>query len=490
MRKLVVVLLVLCALLSAGASTAAATAAPGTLAFGFSDDAAMKAFPSAAPLAVSAGMSYARVFIGWSNVARARPANPRDPNDPAYNWSDVDRKLAPYAGTGLEVIAQLWMTPSWANGGQAPNHYPSNAADFGDFAYAAALRYPQIHLWLPVNEPNLPSSAQPTTVPAYEAMLRAAYAGIKAAAPDDQVVAGPLSHMLGDPATDTWAWASQLAADHVPMDAFAVNPYPGWTNPIAVRSPYRFDIWDLPALWRMVGVPVIVAEYGWSTELVSEDQQAAWLADAVRVARCTPGLERFTLWGFHDHPVDPGTPLNGSDNWTHFGLLHADGTPKPALASFEQAVSEPLDCAAVGVEAGAPPGWTPLAVADQPAAPVTDTTAQGPATIEASVPGTVAATSPRAVLHARLLRLGTTHGSWWALVSTGAPARVGATIDRLLVHRTRVVRTLRAPLRGMTGVRRVSLGRLRAGARFRLALEFHPQQGGVIELARIFRTPG
>jgi hypothetical protein len=482
------VLLVVLAGATAGASTASAS---GTLAFGFSDDAAMKAFPSAAPLAVSAGMSYARVFIGWSNVARARPANPRDPNDPAYNWADVDRKLAPYAGTGLEVIAQLWMTPSWANGGQAPNHYPADPADFEDFAYAAALRYPQIHVWLAVNEPNLPSSAQPTTVPAYEAMLRAAYAGIKAAAPGDEVVAGPLSHMLGNPATDTWAWASQLAADHVPMDAFAVNPYPGWSNPISVRSPNRFDIWDLPALWRMVGVPVIVAEYGWSTDLVTEDEQAAWLADAVRVARCTPGLARFTLWGFHDHPLDPDEPLNGTDNWTQFGLLHADGTPKPALAAFEQAASEPLDCVAVGVEAGAPSGWTPLAVADQPSVPITGAFAEAPPPVlGTTAAGTHGETSTTSRLGARMLRLGRTHGRWWALVSTGEEARVDGRVVRLFKHRTRVQRTLRAPARGMSGVRRIALGKLRAGTRFRVLLKFHPQRGSVIELVRVLRTPG
>src|SRR5262249_26319887 len=168
------------------------------------------------------------------------------------------------------------------------------------------------------------------------------YAAVKAANPADQVVAGSTSRDLGDPGDprDAWTWARTLAADGMPMDGYAVHPYPNWTQPISERGDRRLDIWDLPLLASIVHVPVMAMEYGWSTAVISEERQAEWLSDAIRVARCTPGLTRFTLWGFHDHP-GPGT--TDGDQWGKFGLLREDGTPKPALAAVETARHEDPD---------------------------------------------------------------------------------------------------------------------------------------------------
>src|SRR4051794_41911320 len=113
MRRFLPALLVLAGLLCASP----AAAQPGVLRIGFADDAAMIAYPGSAQVAVQAGFSYARIYLSWADVARSRPADPRNPADPAYDWSEVDRTLAPYAGTGLEIMAQLWRTPAWAHGG-------------------------------------------------------------------------------------------------------------------------------------------------------------------------------------------------------------------------------------------------------------------------------------------------------------------------------------------------------------------------------------
>jgi hypothetical protein len=485
-----------------------AAAAPGTLRIGFSDDSAMRAFPASAPVAVDAGLSFARVFIGWSDVATRRPLHPRDPNDPAYDWSSVDANLAPYAGTHLEIVAQLWLTPAWASGNPSPKDYPLAPADFGDFAYAAALRYPQIHTWMPVNEPNSPTSVERDTVAAYEPMLRAAYAGVKAAAPEDAVVAGPLARWLGNPETDAWLWATRLVQDGVPMDAFAVNPYPEWNLPMSERSASRIDIWDLPALARLVGVPVIVGEFGWTTEIASESQQAAWLADAIRVARCTPGLASFTLWGFHDHPQGPGDPP-GNDTWGHYGLLRADGSPKPSLATVEQAMREPLDCAAVGAAAGAPSGWTPLAEAD-----VVLTARDGPVGVLSRAATASSATGrsasqldvsdafSRAVAIAlanplnrpgsrpQLLRVAWIARQWRAIIRVRMPVAASARVERPRKgKRALLVRRILPPRALGSGLRRVPLGRgLPRNRLLVVRIICRAANGSSVALARSFVT--
>ena len=355
--RLAVLVALLCLPLVAVAAPGASGAAAPALRFGFTDDQGIQAFPASVPIARKAGLTFARVYVGWADVATRRPVHPRDPNDPAYDWSVPDATIAPYKGTGVELMGALWRVPAWANGGNPPIVWPLDARDYGDFAYAASKRYPQITWWLPYNEPNLRAFAQPDTVQAYEPVERAVYAAIKQADPRDSVAAGSLARNTGAPEHDVWLWARTLHDDGVPMDGFAVHPYPGWTQPISVRDPaHRFDIWDLAALGRLVGVPVLSMEFGWSTKpgFVSYADQAAWLRDAIWVARCTPGLARFTLWGFHDHQTPPGAD---PDFWGQFGLLDAQSQPKPALAAVHDAIAAPLACDPASAPAGAPAGW-------------------------------------------------------------------------------------------------------------------------------------
>jgi hypothetical protein len=350
---------------SAAAQRDATTANPQGVPFAISDDAAQRAFPSELVVAHALGVSAARAYVDWSTVAPQRPAQPRNPADPSYDWKTLDADIARYRGAGLEVQFAFWHVPAWANGGAPPNAWPLNPQDLGDFAYAVALRYPHVRLFYDWNEPNTRMFAVPNTVEAYEPMARAVYAGVHAANPAARVAAGNLARYR-DAGRDPATWAARLHADAVPMDLFGIHPYPLRRAPLAMRDPLnRIDLLDAPALARLAGVPVIVSEFGWSSDDAGPDQQAEWSAQAIEVARCTPGLAGFVFWGFHDHPVPLGaTP----DPWVRFGWLDATGQPKPVLYSALDALRAPLDCAAVAKAAGAPPGWPLLSAIPPPAA--------------------------------------------------------------------------------------------------------------------------
>jgi hypothetical protein len=342
----------------------ATTANPQGLPFAISDDAAQRAFPSELFVAHAIGISGARAYVDWAQIAPVRPLHPRDPGDPAYNWSTLDADVARYTRAGLQVQLAFWHVPPWANGGAAQNVWPLNPQDLGDFAYAAARRYPQVHLFYDWNEPNVQQFALPNTVQAYEPMARAVYAGVHAADPLARVAAGNLARYR-DAGRDPAAWAAQLHADSVPMDFFGIHPYPLRRAPLSVRDPtHRIDLLDVPALARLAGVPVIVSEFGWSSDDAGAEDQAAWTAQAVEVARCTPGLAGFVFWGFHDHPVPPGIAPNP---WVRFGWLDAGGQPKPVFQAAVDALYAPLDCTAIGQVANAPAGW-PLTSTIPPAA--------------------------------------------------------------------------------------------------------------------------
>ena len=337
-----------------GAEPAAASEVRPEPIFGVADDAALRAYPAAIGVAHGIGLRAARMYVSWASVARARPANPRDPNDPAYDWSLNDADFANYTAAGLEVEIAFWQTPSWANGGRTDSYWADNPEDLADFAYATALRYPDVRIFYDWNEPNLRRYAQPNTIEAYEPRVRAVYRALHEAQPKAIVAVASLGHYR-DAGRDPVAWALRLKADGVPMDAYSVHAYPDPTKPLWQRdTAWRFDLWDVPALARILGVPVYVSEFGWSSDAADPDRQARWTAEAIRIARCSPGLERLILWGFHDHPVAPGARANP---WVRFGMLDGSGRPKPVLAAARRALNEPLSCDAVARSAGAPSGW-------------------------------------------------------------------------------------------------------------------------------------
>ena len=334
------------------ASAADDVATPVT--FAIADDAAQRAFPSELTSARSAGIGAARAYVGWAEIASRRPVKPRDPSDHAYDWAQTDADMARYGGAGLAVWIAFWRTPAWASGSLDSAVWPADPKDLEDFAFAVARRYPQVSVFMDWNEPNLKAYAKPNTIEAYEPMARAVYAGVKAAHPSAEVIAANLARYR-DNGRDPAAWAATLRADGVPMDAFGIHPYPDVSKPLAGRSPRaRIDLFDVPALARLAGVPVAVTEFGWSSQLAGEANQATWTAHAIAVARCTPGLSEFVFWGYHDHPVPAGqTP----DPWVRYGWLDAAGVPKPVAAAAHAALTGTPDCSTVAQADGAPAGW-------------------------------------------------------------------------------------------------------------------------------------
>jgi hypothetical protein len=164
------------------------------------------------------GAAVVRVDLRWDLVARSRPADARDPADPAYDWSAYDRIVTAANRVRERVLFTVWGTPEWARdpsvdvgtrfGPQAVR--PLHPGDLGLFATAAARRYAPlgVHLWEAWNEPNIPLFLRPQYVrragrwvaaaPAlYSAMLRAFYNGVKRVDPGARV-AGAVTAPVGD----------------------------------------------------------------------------------------------------------------------------------------------------------------------------------------------------------------------------------------------------------------------------------------------------
>ena len=391
-------LVVLVVLLGLGATAGEARALGLTL--GFSSDPALTGSTPAAtglwiPRAVQEGATMVRVNVTWSEVApidRPSSFNPADPASPGYDWSAVDASVRNLTSQGLQVVLTILSAPAWAEGPGAPSDvepgtWRPNAAQFANFATAAALRYdgrfpdplhpgaflPRVRYWQPWNEPNLAiylspqwtrvgSGWAPASPTIYRQLLNAFYRAVKRVSPSNFVVtAGTAPY--GDPPGgqrmppvefDRDLFCLRDDADLTPvscpdpphLDALSHHPYgiggPLWhaLNPDDAAVPDVYKIARvLHAAERVGHVLPAGPKQLWVTEIswnswppdpggVPIVEQAHWLEQALYVL-WRQGVDT-VLWL---QIVDaPPIPSYGSSYQS--GLYYIGGAPKPAAQAF------------------------------------------------------------------------------------------------------------------------------------------------------------
>jgi hypothetical protein len=289
-----------------------------------------------------------RFSLHWDAIAKSRPAAPSDPEDASYDWSAVDPVLDGLHQRGIEVVAQLMGTPSWANGGKPANYAPTSPTPFGAFAAAAAHRYPWISRWLVWNEPNQRLWLRPTSPAVYTTrLLNPAYSAIHAAIPGAQVAGGGTAPRGSIGGVSPVAWITGMHAAHARLDAYAHNPYPldpkreSPTSGGCTRCS-TITMATIGKLVRLVSVDfprarIWLTEYGYQSNPpdrllgVAPALQARYLADGAYVAYRAPRVDLLIHFLYRDEP---------SLARFQSGLVTIRDRSKPALAAFELPFAE------------------------------------------------------------------------------------------------------------------------------------------------------
>lgn len=345
-RASLVVVVAACAGLVLSASGSGAAKITRNVAFGVADDAWLShgsgTLASRLDELASLGPDVVRYTVRWDQVARKRPRNARDPDDPAYRWGDVDAILRGLRRHGIAPVVTLYGTPSWANGGRAPNWVPSSGKAFADFAYAAGTRYPWVRDWTIWNEPNRTVFQRPTSAKTYvETLLNPAYAELHAAISDVKVAGGVTAPRAGSAGVAPVPWIRAMGKAQAKLDAYAHNPYPGRPQSETPWGPkcvncQTITMADLERLEREVArafghKPIWLTEYGYQTNPpdlflgVSPDKQATYVSSAaLRVFRAQ-SVQMLIFFMVRDDPDPAG--------WQS-GFLTEDGAKKPSFAAF------------------------------------------------------------------------------------------------------------------------------------------------------------
>jgi hypothetical protein len=354
---------------TAGANTTKAIWGPSTL--GANNAACPTPDPcSAFPIYRELGVDVYQFQLNFNEIAPTPPADPRNPNDPAYKWpASVDTIVGEAAANGIQLAALIQFSPPWANGGRSLVWAPEPAA-FANFAYAASRRYPSIKLWMIWGEPIvgfnfLPMPPRSKRGPrTYGKILDKTYVALKQASPQDLVAGGStvthtLSGFRGSPVT--FIRYMRLKNGRMPrMDLLSHNPFearfprlrngpfnPGFgglsdidtlhkelvkiygkrgkKNRKGTRAAAAGKRVKVPRLW-LSEYTVVSDQIQFGGPFVTRAEQARWLSAAYAIAgsqKYVAGLGWFTLV---DQPEGPG--------FGNHGLMQRDGVRKPSFFAY------------------------------------------------------------------------------------------------------------------------------------------------------------
>ncbi len=288
----------------------------------------------------AAGIGWVRIDFNWFAI---------EFNQDAFNWGPYDAIAAAAEVRGLRVFATLAYTPQWATAGAQQTGVPANPADWYDFCFRAAQRYPSIQHWGMWNEANLDQFWEGTRQQYIDIILRNGADAIHAANPAAKVCAPEMAHLTsGD--QDWYYWLrdsiNQAAGkiDIVTHHLYDSDGHSDVTTKLAGTTTFGTnpDLWTLvaPSVREVLvntgwlGSPFWLTETGWGSDDVGEADQAAYytglLADWFTGLPNRNWLHRIFFYEIQDDPT-PGI--------TKWGILRSDLSEKPSYLSYQSFIT-------------------------------------------------------------------------------------------------------------------------------------------------------
>jgi len=310
----------------------------------------------------AAGATHTRESIAWYRV---------EPNRGQWTFSETDPWVAEAARQGLRITALLDGPPAWATGTTDHKVAPVEGqplADYANYARKLVERYgtngtfwtenpqlPKLPIveWDVWNEPYMQSYWHNTGAHAwpdpegYAQMFRMVASEARKADPNAKFMA---EVEISTTDANNEPFLSRMF-DAVPdlasyMDIASNHPYvhtdgrsPATCDPDVSDQSNRYNFCRVRTLRRILdregagATKLWLTEFGYSTcgscgkWQVSEATQAEYVHAAFRLLRQWDVADGFIWWVYKTGETDPG-----AEDW--MGLVHRDGSPKPAWAAF------------------------------------------------------------------------------------------------------------------------------------------------------------
>lgn len=298
----------------------------------------------------SLGITWVRIDFDWGNVQPKSSAT--------YDWTVYDPIVSAIVAHHLNVLGVIAYTPPWArspncDGGE--DCPPQDPAQFATYAASIAARYQSdgLHYWEIWNEPNdFDFWATKADCGAYTSLLKATYPAVKKVDAHAIIITAGLSPQSTDNVnispTDflncIYSDGGKNYFDAVGDHPYTFPQFPSnngnndWAN-MSQTSPSLRSIMiangdSAKKIWiTEFGAPTNGPDANW---YVSENQQAQMLVQAVQLYQTYDWAGPFFWYTLEDGSTATDT------NENFFGLIRADGSPKPAFSAFLNLINSGL----------------------------------------------------------------------------------------------------------------------------------------------------
>ena len=298
----------------------------------------------------ASGAGWERVNFWWNEI---QPDNATQ-HLPPQTISDT--QLQTELNAGMSVVGLLGNPPAWATrDGSTPANLRLPVDDPRN-AWASFVRYMvrtyagRINQWIIWNEPDIPPGIQGSTwagtVQEYYQLVKDAAEVAKAIDPSEQIIVAGTTYWVDvtrnqplfiDQFAAAAASDSTAAANGYYFDAVDLHVYSRASDVLRIAQIYRQTLQshgiDKP-LWLSESN---VAPYDDPATPRAPDimhdtmaEQADFVIEAFAYGLAA-GIQRLSIYRMADDPTDPSGP---------WGLLHYDGTPRPAFQAFQTAVRQ------------------------------------------------------------------------------------------------------------------------------------------------------
>jgi polysaccharide biosynthesis protein PslG len=307
-------------------------------------------------------VKWIRVDMSWSDI------QPKD--DASYNWTKIDLIVSVAITHNIKVLPILDHAPRWARSPacmEADSCTPADPALFAKFAKAAALRYAPrgISTWEVWNEPNLRGSLSPARdASVYARLLKLTYIAIKSVQPFSTIIVGglaPAATSDGNIApieflAELYAFGAKSCFDalgfhpystpamplfHISWNAWQQmnNTKPSLRSVMMANGDAEKQIW-ITEYGAPTGGPGILEASTRDTSFVGHPDHVTEAIQEQMLSEAVADMRRYRWVGpfFWYSYKDMGTKQSTIENF--FGLLHFDGTPKPAYIMLKALLSK------------------------------------------------------------------------------------------------------------------------------------------------------
>ena len=285
------------------------------------------------------GADRVRISVYWQLLEPVKGSYVFTSSGSNYPGASLDQAVNMAVSYGLTPLLCLLAQPGLPM-------WSYTAGDYGAAMAALATRYPTVSEFEVWNEPNgdfWPGGPNPAQ---YTTFLNAAYDAVKAVQPNSTILVGGLAAFPQgvypasiDPVTFLYNIYAAGGGDY--FDAVANHPYAitgAFVEELPVPTEHYLQV-DQMLYATMQAAndghkQVYWTEWGFSTLVITEAQQASWLAEQWTAWTAQPWHRNAYLFGFHDLDSNTSDPNNG------FGITNFDFTPKPSYAWVQSINSE------------------------------------------------------------------------------------------------------------------------------------------------------